>query len=146
MRNRENTAALLSIRNIRDFRERLLGLLDVVLEILQLSLEVLLVGTEIEMAVPTVGEENRLFLARLLGLQGFIDDSLHRVGCFGCQHEALGPGEPNGCLEDLVLVIGLRVYVTVLHQPAQRRGVAVISQPTGVHGRRHEVVPQACTS
>ena len=58
----------------------------------------------------------------------------------GRGNDSLAARELHRGLESLVLAVGARLDDAGLHEPAQRRRVAVVAQPAGVHRRRHEVV------
>src|SRR4029450_13173547 len=112
------------------------------LDIEQVSGQVVLVGLEVEVAVAAEVEDDRLGAALLLAAQGLVDHGPDGVGRLWGREDALGAGELHRRLEDLRLRVGHGLDVVLLAQQRHQRRVAVVAQPTGVDRGRDEVGPQ----
>src|SRR5215212_10467327 len=93
-----------------------LYLLVGVLEVDQVSGEVLLVGREVEVAVAAEVEEDGLLLSCLFGLERQVYGSFDRVRHLGRRNDAFCPGERYPGLEGGVLGVGPRLDDSLVNQ------------------------------
>src|SRR5215207_7064456 len=121
-------------------RDRCLYLLVRVLEVGQLSGEVLLVGREVEVTVAAKVEEDGLLLSGFLSFERQVYGGFDRMRHLGCRHDALRPGERHPGLEGGVLGVGPRLDESLVRQRRDYGGVAVITQAPCMYAARHERV------
>src|SRR5215204_6793012 len=122
-------------------RDRCLYLLVRVLEVGQLSGEILLVGREVEVAVAAEVEEDGLLLSGFLSFERQVYGCFDRVRHLGCRHDALCPGERDPGFEGGVLGVGARLDESLVSQRRDYWGVAVVTQAPRVDAARNERVP-----
>src|SRR5215203_7092088 len=123
-------------------RDRCLYLLVRVLEVGQLSGEVLLVGREVEVTVAAKVEEDGLLLSGFLGFERQIYGGFDRIRNLGRRHYTLRPGERDPGLEGGVLGVGPRLDESLVCQRRDYGGVAVVTQAPCMYTARHERVSQ----
>src|SRR5215211_6824541 len=112
-----------------------------VLQVDQLSGEVLLVGREVEVTVAAEVEEDGLLLSCLFGLERQVYGGFDRVRHLGCRHDALCSGKRDPGLEGGVLGVGPRLDESLVCQRRDYRGVAMVTQAPCVDATRDERVP-----
>src|SRR5207253_8413833 len=98
----------------------------------QVAVEEVLVSGQVQQAVAREAEEDRPGLAGLLAGPGLVHGRPDRMGGLWGRDDALGAGELDGGFEDLGLGISDRLDHPVLDEPAERRGVAVVPEASGV--------------
>src|SRR5215207_3848270 len=110
--------------------DRGLYLLFRVLQVDQLSCEVLLVGREVEVTVAAKVEEDGLLLSGFLGFERQIYGGFDRMRNLGRRHYTLRPGERDPGLDE-----------SLVRQRRDYGGVAVVTQPPRMDAARDERVP-----
>src|SRR5215218_8025081 len=123
-------------------RDRCLYLLVRVLEVGQLSGEVLLVSREVEVTVAAKVEENGLLLSGFLGFERQVYGGFDRMRHLGRRHYTLRPGEHDPGLEGGVLGVCPRLDESLVRQRRNYGGVAVVTQAPCMYAARHERVSQ----
>src|SRR5215208_5703887 len=123
-------------------RDRCLYLLVRVLEVGQLSGEVLLVGREVEVTVAAKVEEDGLLLSGFLSFERQVYGGFDRMRHLGRRHDALRPGERHPGLEGGVLGVGPRLDESLVRERRDNGGVAVVTQAPGVDAAGDERVPE----
>src|ERR671921_960103 len=139
---REQKAAKLECWSARYAGDGRFYLLVRVLQVDELSGEVLLVGREVEVAVAAEVEEDGLLLSCLSGLERQVYGGFDRVRHLGRWHDALRPRERDPGLEGGVLGVGPRLDQPLVRQRRDYRRIAVVTQAPRVDAARHERVPQ----
>jgi len=94
------------------------------------------------MAVAAEIEDDGLRLAGLAAADRLVDHRADRVGGFGRGDCPFGAGEGHGGLEHRVLPHRHGLRLSNLHQVADERRHAVVTQPARMDARRHEAVAQ----
>src|SRR5215207_4579834 len=122
--------------------DRGLYLLVRVLEVGQLSGEVLLIGREVEVTVAAKVEENGLLLSGFLGSERQVYGGFDRMRHLGRRHYTLRPGEHDPGLEGGVLGVCPRLDESLVRQRRNYGGVAVVTQAPCMYAARHERVSQ----
>ena len=95
--------------DLRQFSQGLVDLLLGKLVVRKLAIVVSIVGSQVEMTMPAVGDDNALLLAGLLALKRFINAGLYCVSRLRSRQRALGAGKGDSRLEDLILMEGSRL-------------------------------------
>src|SRR5215207_9791421 len=113
-----------------------------VLQVDQLSGEVLLVGREVEVTVAAEVEEDGLLLSCLFGLECQVYGCFDGVRHLRSGHDPFRPGESDPGLEGGVLGVGPRLDESLVCQRRDYGGVAVVTQSAGVYAARNERVPE----
>src|SRR5829696_1129405 len=113
-----------------------------VLQVDQLSGEVLLVGREVEVTVAAEVEEDGLLLSCLFGLECQVYGSFDGVRHLRSGHDPFRPGESDPGLEGGVLGVGPRLDESLVCQRRDYGGFAVVTQAPCMYAARHERVPE----
>src|SRR5919112_162323 len=139
---REQKAAKLECWSARYAGDGRFYLLVRVLQVDQLSGEVLLVGREVEVTVAAEVEEDGLLLSCLFGLERQVYGGFDGVRHLRSGHDPFRPGESYPGLEGGVLGVGPRLDESLVCQRRDYGGVAVVTQSAGVDAARNERVPE----
>src|SRR5215204_678530 len=126
----------------RNACDRSLYLLVRVLEVDEISCEVLLVGREVEVAVAAEVEEDGLLLSCFLRFERQVYGGFDRVRYLGRRQDALRPGKRDPGLEGGVLGVGPRLDESLVRERRDYGGVAVVTQAPGVDAAWDERVPE----
>src|SRR5918998_1733238 len=113
-----------------------------VLEVHEVSRQVLLVGTEVEVAVAAEVEEDGFLLAGLFSFEREIYRRPYRVRDLRRGDYPLRLREELPGLEGLVLGVGASLDQTLVHERRDYGRVAVVAEAPSVDARRHERVSQ----
>src|SRR5215212_652046 len=113
-----------------------------VLQVDQLSGEVLLVGREVEVTVAAEVEEDGRPLSGFLCFERQVYGGFDRVRHLGRRHDTLRPGERDPGLEGGVLGVDPRLDESFVCQRRDYGRVAMVTQAPRMYPARHERVSQ----
>lgn len=110
--------------------------------ILEISVDILVVGTHIHEAVTREVEEDGLLLPRHLALQSLADGSGDGMAGLRSRDDALAAGEEGSGLERLELVDVYGLHVTILHELGHEDTGSMVTEPAGMDICRLEVMAE----
>ena len=100
--------------------------------VLQVTLDVSLVGRHVDKSVAGEVEENDFLLARLFALQGFADSGGDGVSAFGSRDDAFGAGKEHSRFEGLQLRYVNTFHIAVLYELTDDHTSTMVTQTTSM--------------